>query len=116
MSTTMREDKRKRLERKGWRTGTASDLLDLSRETAACFELKLRLADGLRKWRTQRKLSQEELARLVNSSQSRVAKMEAGAPSVSIDLLVRTLLALGLSRRELAHFMESRESTSATSR
>jgi hypothetical protein len=54
-------------------------------------------------------------ARLVDSSQSRVAKMEAADPSVSIDLLVRTLLALKLSRREPAQVMESRESTPATS-
>ena len=111
----MREDKRKRLGRKGWRTGTAADFLDLSAEEAAYIELKLRLADGLRKRRTRRNLSQVELARLVKSSQSRVAKMEAGDPSVSIDLLVRTLLSLGLSRRGIAQVLESREPTPATS-
>ena len=110
----MREDKRKRLERKGWRTGTAADFLDLSAEEAAYIELKLRLANGLRKRRTRRSLSQVDLARLVKSSQSRVAKMEAGDPSVSVDLLVRTLLALGLSQRELAKVIESREPTAAT--
>ena len=110
----MHEDKRKRLERTGWRTSTAADFLDLSAEEAAYIKLKLKLAHGLRKRRTRRNLSQVDLARLAKSSQSRVAKMEAGDPSVSVDLLVRTLLALGLSQRELAKVIESREPATAT--
>ena len=109
MSTRMREQKRKRLERKGWRVGTTQEFLGLTSEEAAYIELKLRLAEGLRERRARRKLSQVELAKLVKSSQSRVAKMEAGDPSVSIDLLVKTLLALGVSRRELAQVIQSRE-------
>ena len=109
MSTTMRERKRKRLERKGWRIGTAEEFLGLSVDEAAYIELKLRLGDGLRQRGARRKVSQVELARLVKSSQSRVAKMEAGDPSVSIDLLVRTLLALGATRQELAEVIRSRE-------
>lgn len=109
MSTTMREDKRKRLERKGWRVGTAEEFLGLSDEETAYIELKLSLAEGLRQRRAGKRLSQVELAKLVKSSQSRVAKMEAGDPSVSIDLLVKTLLALGVSRRELAQMIRSRD-------
>jgi predicted XRE-type DNA-binding protein len=115
VSTTMREEKRKRLERKGWRIGTAEDFLGLSSEETAYIELKLRLAEGLRQRRTRKKLSQVELAKLVRSSQSRVAKMEAGDPSVSIDLLVKTLLALGASRKELAEVIRSREPLPALS-
>jgi len=65
-------------------------------------ELRLALSRGLRERRAKRKLSQEQLAELIGSSQSRVAKMEAGDPSVSLDLLVRALLALGDTPRELA--------------
>jgi DNA-binding XRE family transcriptional regulator len=115
VNTTMREDKRKRLQRKGWRLGTAADFLGLSAEETAYIELKLRLSDGLRSRRARRNLSQVQLARLVHSSQSRVAKMEAGDPTVSIDLLVRTLLALGLSRKELARVIGSREPAQAVS-
>lgn len=115
MSTTMREAKRQRLESRGWRFGTAADFLDLSEQEAAYVELKIRLAEGLRRRRTRRRLSQEELARLVKSSQSRVAKMEAGDPSVSIDLLVKTLLALGVSRGELARVIGSRDPMPAPS-
>ena len=66
------------------------------------MELRLALSRGLRERRAKRKLSQEQLAELIGSSQSRVAKMEAGDPSVSLDLLVRALLALGDTPRELA--------------
>jgi hypothetical protein len=45
---------------------------------------------------------QVEVARMIHSSQSRVAKMEAGDPTASLDLLVKSLLAMGASRRDLA--------------
>jgi transcriptional regulator with XRE-family HTH domain len=69
---------------------------------AEYVDLKLRLADSLRRRREKQRISLSDLARLVGSSQSRVAKMERGDPSVSLDLLVRTLLAVGASRRDLA--------------
>jgi hypothetical protein len=98
----MLREKKARLERKGWKVGTAQEFLGLSDEEAAYVELRLRLADSLRERRRRRSLSQIELAKLVGSSQSRVAKMEGGDPSVSIDLLVRSLLALGATPRDLA--------------
>ena len=98
----MRREKKSRLERKGWRVGTAQEFLGLSEEEAAYVELRLRLADSLRKRRQRKSLSQVGLAKLIGSSQSRVAKMEGGDPSVSIDLLVRSLLALGATSRDLA--------------
>jgi len=101
----MREDKRKRLEAKGWKLGNAGEFLGLTGEEAAYVELKLRLADSLRARRQHRRLTQTQLAKLVRSSQSRVAKMEAGDTSVSIDLLVRSLLALGASSRDLARII-----------
>ena len=56
-------------------------------------------------WAKNYKLTQEQVARLLKSSQSRVAKMEAGDPSVSLDLLVRSLLALGASKKHLAQML-----------
>lgn len=94
--------KRKRLEAKGWRVGSAEEFLGLAPHEAAYIELRLALADSLKARRRALKLSQLELARRINSSQSRVAKMEAGDPSVSIDLLVRSLLAMGASTEDLA--------------
>ncbi len=98
----MRRSRKERLEAKGWRFGTAQEFLRLSDEETAYVELRLRLADSLRRRRQKRKLSQTDLAKVLHSSQSRVAKMEGGDPSVSIDLLIRSLLALGASSRDLA--------------
>jgi len=101
----MKAAKRKRLESKGWKVGTVRDFLNLSPEESAYVELKLALSKNLQEYRRQKKLTQEELARRLKSSQSRVAKMEAGDPSVSLDLLVRSLLALGASRKLLADML-----------
>jgi len=97
----MRRSKKEALEAKGWRFGSAQEFLGLSHEETAYVELRLRLADSLRRRRQKRNLSQTGLAKLLHSSQSRVAKMEGGDPSVSIDLLIRSLLALGASNRDL---------------
>ena len=98
----MLKSKRQKLEAKGWRLGTAQEFLGLSDEENAYVELRLRLADSLWRRCQRRRLSQTELARMVRSSQSRIAKMEGGDPSVSLDLLIRTLLALGASIPDLA--------------
>ena len=104
----MREEKRRRLEARGWQVGTARAFLRLSAEEAAYIELKVRLAMGVREWRRRRDLTQADLAKRLQSSQSRIAKMEAGDPSVSLDLLVRSLLTLGASRRDLTRIMSTR--------
>ena len=109
----MRDSKRKRLAAKGWAVGDASEFLGLTPEEGALIELKLRLADSVRKRRTRRRLTQVELARLIRSSQSRVAKMEAGDPSVSLDLLVRTLITLGASPKDIAKTIKGIPSRSA---
>jgi hypothetical protein len=80
----MREEKRKRLESKGWRVGNTREFLDLSPDEEAYIELRLRLANGLKKRRLRRNLTQTNLARIVRSSQSRVAKMESGDLTVSL--------------------------------
>ena len=93
--------KRKRLENAGWKIGTVREFLDLSAEEEAYLEIKLQLAKNLQKRRREKKLTQVDLARMLKSSQSRIAKMEAGDPTVSIDLLIRSLLALGASPKTL---------------
>lgn len=101
----MREEKRRRLEAKGWKVGSTQEFLRLTDEEAAYIELKLRLAENLRERRRRARLTQVDLARLLKSSQSRVAKLEAGDPSVSLDLLIRSLLVLGTSHRELSQII-----------
>jgi DNA-binding XRE family transcriptional regulator len=97
----MRKHKKERLAKKGWKTGSVAEFLDLSAEESAYIEMKLALSEKLRERRRRKKLTQAELAKAIESSQSRVAKMEAGDPTVSIDLLVKSLLALGVSKKEL---------------
>ena len=101
----MKSAKRKRLESKGWKVGDSTEFLQLSPEEAAYIELKLALSKNLKLTRKQKNLSQEELARMLKSSQSRIAKMEAGDPTVSLDLLVRSLLALGTTRKTLSRIL-----------
>ena len=101
----MIDRKRKRLEAKGWKIGTAREFLGLTHDEVAYIELRLKLAEGLKARRMRRRLTQVDLAKAVRSSQSRVAKMEAGDPSVSLDLLVRSLIALGASNKELARII-----------
>lgn len=98
----MKAAKRKKLESKGWKVGSVEDFLELSSEEVAYIEMKLSLSNSLKERRAKEKLSQVEVAKIFKTSQSRVAKMEAGDPSVSIDLLVKSLLALGASPKELA--------------
>jgi len=97
----MKRVKKERLEAKGWKIGTTSDFLHLSPGEAAYVEMKLALSRSLQIRRRRRRLTQHQLARLLKSSQSRVAKMEAGDPSVSLDLLVRSLLVLGAPKKSL---------------
>jgi ribosome-binding protein aMBF1 (putative translation factor) len=101
----MRTERRKRLEAKGWKIGSIKEFLDLSDQDAAYIELRLKLARGLKARRNARGLSQTQLAKAMRSSQSRVAKMEAGDPTVSLDLLVQSLLALGASNRDLCQII-----------
>ena len=101
----MKPVKRQRLERKGWKVGDARDLLQLTDDEVTYIELKLALGDQLKAMREKKAVTQVELAKLLSSSQSRVAKMESGDPSVSIDLLVKGMLALGATRKQIAGAM-----------
>jgi ribosome-binding protein aMBF1 (putative translation factor) len=101
----MRKQKQKRLRAKGWKVGTVKEFLGLSDEESAYIELKIKLAAGLRQRRQQKGLSQLDLAAKLQSSQSRIAKMEAGDPSVSLDLLIRALIYLGTTERELSQII-----------
>ena len=92
--------KRKRLEAAGWRVGSAAEFLELSAEEAALVEMRLAVSDALRGRRQDAGLTQGALARRLKSSQSRVAKMEAGDPSVSLDLLLRAYFATGATDRK----------------
>jgi DNA-binding XRE family transcriptional regulator len=101
----MDKDKRARLEAKGWRVGDVEEFLGLTPDEAAYLELKLALSEKVREYRQAKQLTQVQMAQMLGSSQSRVAKIETGDASVSLDLLVRSLLALGATRKELGRMI-----------
>jgi DNA-binding XRE family transcriptional regulator len=98
---TVKAAKRKNLEADGWKVGSAAEFLGLSDEEVAYIELKLELAKRLKAARIRCRLTQKELAMRIDSSQSRVAKMEVGDRSVSLDLLIKSLLALGVTNKDI---------------
>ena len=98
----MEPSKRQKLEAAGWKVSTVAEFLNLSPEEEAIIEIRLSLSKSLKQLRKQQELSQQKLAENINSSQSRVAKMEASDPSVSIDLLIKSLLSLGATREDIA--------------
>lgn len=98
--------KKARLQREGWVTGDAAEFLNLNPQEAQFLELKLALAVGIRQLREHRGMTQAALAEQLGSSQSRVAKMEAADRSVSVDLMMRSLLAIGATAGEIAKLIK----------
>ena len=109
----MKNSQRARLEARGWRVGSAAEFLELTPEEAAFVETKLALSQSVRDRRTAQNISQADLAKRLSSSQSRVAKMEAADATVSIDLLLRALFALGAKPRDVAVAIQKRRSAAA---
>jgi ribosome-binding protein aMBF1 (putative translation factor) len=101
----MKQSKMRRLEAAGWKIGSPKELLQLSDEEEALIEMKLSLAASFKKLRLQRGITQGEVAKRLRSSQSRIAKLEAADATVSIDLLVRALLALGATRQQVGRML-----------
>ncbi|MEH1837297.1 MAG: helix-turn-helix transcriptional regulator [Nostoc sp.] len=96
----MDKAKRERLEAKGWKVGTVSEFLELTPQETTLIEIKLALSRNLKE-RRQKLMTQVELAEKINSSQPRVAKAENGDASVSIELLIRAMLATGATPQEI---------------
>jgi ParB-like chromosome segregation protein Spo0J len=102
----MNISKKARLRRSGWVVGDAVEFLDLTPQEALFIELKLALAAGVRQRREQLGFTQAALAEQLGSSQSRIAKMEAADRSVTVDLIVRSLLAIGTTPGEIAKLIK----------
>ncbi len=98
----MNAEKKRRLEAAGWKETTMKEFLNLSDADAEYIEWKLTLSRRLRQLRQRKKLTQTRAATLLKTSQSRLARMEAGDPTVSLDLLARGLFALGARWEDLA--------------
>lgn len=107
----MKETKRKKLEAAGWRVGSADEFLGLSAVESVLVELRLALSQALRQRRARLHISQRTLAERIESSQSRIAKMEAADPDVSFELLLRGLLATGATRRDVGSVLGAASTT-----
>jgi DNA-binding XRE family transcriptional regulator len=105
----MRRDKKQRLARAGWRVSDTADFLGLRDQERRLIDLKLALAAGIRQLRERRGLTQAALAKRLGSSQSRVAKLEAGDASVSLDLMIRSLISVGAGPAEIAKIIRMAE-------
>lgn len=103
----MKTSKRQKLEAAGWKVGTTSDFLGLTQEEEALLEMKLSLAKQLNERRRKEKVTQTQLAAMIGSSQSRVAKMEVADRSVSFDLIFRSLFSLGATHKEIGNIIAS---------
>ena len=102
----MNKEKRKNLEKHGWKVGTVSDFLNLSHEEEEYIELKLALANYFQELRKRKHLTQTEAAKIIKSSQSRVAKIESAEENVSIDRILRSIFALGSTKKEIAKVIQ----------
>jgi plasmid maintenance system antidote protein VapI len=91
----MEKMKRERLLADGWKVSTAAEFLGLSPEEESLVEARIALTRRIRSVREEKGMTQVQVARLIGSSQSRVAKMEAADRTVSIDMMMRTLFRLG---------------------
>jgi predicted XRE-type DNA-binding protein len=98
----MDKEKRARLEAHGWKVGSTEEFLGLTPEESSYIELQLKLSGAVRELRKKKRLTQVQLAEMLQSNQSRIAKLEAGDESVSLDLLIRSLFALGATDQDLA--------------
>ena len=109
----MDTQKRAKLKAGGWTVGSPREFLELSEEEAAFVEFKLSLSRTLQALRKAQDMSQVEVAKRLRSSQSRVAKMEASDPSVSVDLLVRSLFKLGARPDDIVKALRPRRKVTA---
>ena len=98
----MDKKKKKDLESKGYKVGSVDEFLGLNPDESDYIELKLALSEALAKLRKKSNLTQAQLAKQLKSSQSRVAKMEKGDPTVSVDLLIKSMLAMGADKKSIA--------------
>lgn len=109
----MNARKKKRLQARGWRVGSAAEFLGLSAEESALVEIRLALSRALRERRAAR-MTQAQLALRIGSSQPRIARAEGGDGSVSLDLLLRAILATGATPREIGRMIAKAAGTPVT--
>lgn len=104
----MKASKKKNLEEAGWKVGSAAEFLELSEAEEMLVNMKVALAKGVKAMRQEKSITQQRLAKLIGSSQSRVAKLETADRSVSMELLIRSLLSMGATRSQIGSIVGAR--------
>ncbi|MGB0562231.1 MAG: transcriptional regulator [Spirulinaceae cyanobacterium] len=97
----MDAQKRRKLETAGWKVGDIDEFLGLSPQEVALIDMKIALMKKLREQRTDQQVTQQTPAAAVDASESGLTTMELGDPSVSLDVLIQSLLNLGLSAQDV---------------
>ena len=82
---------KEKLEKGGWQVGSTQDFLGLSNEEMQLIELRIALGKMLREKREEKGYTQTVFAKEIGTSQSRIAKMESGDSSVTVDLILKSL-------------------------
>ncbi len=101
----MRSKKKSALKAAGWAVGNADEFAGLTASEATLLDIRSALGARVRRMRASTGITQSELANTMGSSQSRVAKIEAEHPGVSLELVLRALMALGASRSDLGKYI-----------
>jgi DNA-binding XRE family transcriptional regulator len=104
----MKKQKQKQLKGKGFRVGSAADFLNLTSEEEAYIEIRLEISSLIKSQRQKKNWTQQQLADVMGSSQSRIAKVETGNPGTSLDLMIKTLLQLGISKKDIGKLLEGK--------
>jgi ribosome-binding protein aMBF1 (putative translation factor) len=102
----MEKQKRKKLKEKGFEVGSAGEFLELSPEEETYIDIRLDISELVKSRRSKMGWTQQELADAIGSSQSRIAKLEAGDPGISLDLMIKALLQLGTSKKEIGELLK----------
>ncbi|MDZ7757772.1 helix-turn-helix domain-containing protein [Rhodohalobacter sp.] len=102
----MDKKRQQQLEEKGFQVGSAADFLKLSPEEVAYIDIRLDISNMVKAQRAKKGWTQEQLARSIGSSQSRIAKLEGGDPGISMDLMIKALLQLGTSKKQIGQLLE----------
>ncbi len=102
----MKKEKIKRLKDAGWKTGTVQEFLELTDAENALIEVRVALFEAFQKIRKEQRLTQKQAAKLLKTSQSRISKMETGDPSVTLDLMIRSLVTLGANKKDFVRIFK----------
>jgi len=103
----MKKTKREGLERAGYTITDTQKFLNLSDEEMAVIDLKISLVQKLKDVRKAAGVTQKQLAKLMKSSQSRVAMLESGSSDASLELICKALFTLGVSPKEIGKTIAS---------